>query len=261
MFLRFISWFFYRKQNITIDGMKIVNLLRGGLVLILAPALAGLVSITAIIMVVVFKKTAKDVQFLPQTMMRIVSKVAGVKVAVSGVGKLDRLKPYIFAVNHQSQFDIFALQGYLGFDFRWLAKKELFKVPVFGYGMQVADYIPVDRSRGRQALKSLEEAAKRIAAGASVIIFPEGTRSPDGKLHDFKPGAMVLAIKAGVPLVPMAILGTHQVLPKGKLLAKPGKVEIRVGDPIETRSYTVKQKQELAELLHSRVAELIGGEN
>ena len=123
--------------------------------------------------------------------------------------------------------------------------------------MRLAGYIPVDRSHGRKALKSLDEAAKRIADGTSVIIFPEGTRSPDGKLHDFKPGAMVLAIKAGVPLVPVAILGTYVVLPKGKLLAKPGKVEIRVGEPIETRGYTVKQKQELAELIHSRVAELM----
>lgn len=225
--------------------------------MILAPVLTFLVSVTAIIMIVLFRRTAKDVQFLPKTMMRIVCWVAGVKVKVTGGDKLDHSRPYIFAANHQSQFDIFALQGYLGFDFRWLAKKELFQVPVFGQGMRVAGYIPVDRSHGRQALKSLDEAAKRIADGTSVIIFPEGTRSPDGKLHEFKPGAMVLAIKAGVPLVPVAILGTHQVLPKGRLLAKPGQVRILVGEPIELGSFTVKQKQELAELLQGKVAELM----
>lgn len=250
---------FYKIRDPQKGAMQVLNLFRGVLVLILAPLLAGLVSISALILVFVFRKTAKDVQFLPQTMMRIVSRVAGVTVKVSGVEKLDPARPYIFAGNHQSQFDIFALQGYLGFDFRWMAKKELFKVPIFGQGMRVAGYIPVDRSHGRKALKSLDEAAKRIVDGTSVIIFPEGTRSPDGKLHDFKPGAMVLAIKAGVPVVPMAILGTHEVLPKGKLLAKPGRVEIRVGDPIETSGYTVKQKQELAELLHGKVAALMGG--
>lgn len=231
--------------------------MRGLCVLVLAPLLVGLVSITAIIMVVVFRRPAESVQFLPQSMGRIIARVSGVSVEMTGIEKLDHSRPYIFAANHQSQFDIFVLQGYLGFDYRWLAKKELFKVPVFGYAMRCADYVPVDRANGRKALKSLEEAAQRISNGTSVIIFPEGTRSPDGHLQPFKAGTMVLAIKSGVPVVPVAILGTHEVLPKGKLLAKPGKVWIRVGDPIETSGYTTKQKHELAELLQGKVAELL----
>jgi len=175
---------------------------------------------------------------------------------MTGAERLTPGRSYIFAANHQSQFDIFALQGYLGFDFRWMAKLELFKIPIFGPAMRMAGYIPVDRAHGRKAIKSLDEAAARIAGGTSVLIFPEGTRSPDGRLLPFKAGAMVLAIKAGVPLVPVAIVGTHQILPKGKLLFKPGRVEIRVGEPIETRNYSLKQKQELAELLQEKVAEL-----
>ncbi|PKN48414.1 MAG: hypothetical protein CVU58_06020, partial [Deltaproteobacteria bacterium HGW-Deltaproteobacteria-16] len=209
---------------------NVLTFLRGVLVLLLAPLLTGLVSIVAIIMIVVFRRSAADVQFLPRTLGRIVARLSGVSVSMTGGALLEQGRPYIFAANHQSQFDIFALQGYLGCDFRWLAKLELFKIPVFGKAMQMAGYIPVDRAHGRKALKSLDEAARRIADGTSVIIFPEGTRSPDGRLGQFK---------AGVPVVPVAIVGTHQVLPKGKLLVRPGRVEIRVGAPIATSDYTV----------------------
>jgi 1-acyl-sn-glycerol-3-phosphate acyltransferase len=192
-------------------------------------------------------------------LFRSIAWLSGVSVSIVGQELLEQGSPYIFAANHQSQFDIFVLQGYLGWDFRWLAKLELFKIPVFGQAMQLAGYIPVDRAHGRKALKSLDQAARRIADGASVVIFPEGTRSQDGQLGRFKAGAMVLAIKAGVPVVPVAIVGTHQVLPKGRLLVRPGQVEIRLGEPIPTSEYTVKQKQELADRLQGMVAELLKG--
>ena len=235
------------------------SLIRGLTVLAAAPILTGLVSVVAIIMVVVFRASATAVQVVPRYWGRIIAWLSGVRVQFSGTGHLDHGQPYIFAANHQSQFDIFVLQGYFDFDFRWLAKLELFKVPVFGYAMRLAGYVPVDRTNGRRAVKSLDEAAARIAGGTSVIIFPEGTRSSDGSLLKFKSGAMVLAIKAGVPVVPVAIIGTHGVLPKGKLLARPGQVRIRVGKPIETKGYTLKQKQELADLLQQKVAELMAG--
>jgi len=231
--------------------------LRGIAVLALTPLLTGLISIIALVMVGVLRRPASEVQFLPRYWGRFIAWLSGVSVSVRGVEALEQGRPYIFAANHQSQFDIFVLQGYLGFDFRWLAKLELFKIPVFGAAMRKAGYIPVDRAHGRRAIQSLDEAAKRIADGTSVIIFPEGTRSPDGRLGQFKAGAMVLAIKAGVPVVPVAIAGTHRVLPKGRLLARPGRVEILVGAPIETSAYSLKQKQELAELLQARVAELL----
>jgi len=234
-----------------------VTLLRGVLVLLLAPILTGLVSISAIIMVLIFRRSEAEIQVLPRTLGRVVAWLSGVSVSLTGSELLEPGVPYIFAANHQSQFDIFALQGYLGFDFRWLLKLELFKIPVFGKAMQLAGYIPVDRAHGRKALQSLDEAARRIAGGTSVAVFPEGTRSPDGRLGQFKAGVVVLAIKAGVPVVPVAIIGTHQVLPKGRLLVRPGRVEIRVGAPIATREYTVKQKQELTELLQDKVAELL----
>jgi len=123
--------------------------------------------------------------------------------------------------------------------------------------MRKAGYIPVDRSRGRQALKSLGEAAQKIAAGTSVIIFPEGTRTPNGMLQEFKAGAMVLAIKSGVDIVPVAIKGTYEILPKGKLLMNPGNVTIHVGEPIATKDRDPKDKHDLAKTLQEEVAKLL----
>ncbi|MFH7319865.1 lysophospholipid acyltransferase family protein [Desulfurivibrio sp. D14AmB] len=230
---------------------------RGGLALVLIPLLTGLISLIALLLVFLAGWSGERLQFLPRWWGRLICRLVGVRVEIDGLERLDRSRPYIFAANHQSQFDIFVVQGHLGFDFRWLAKKELFAIPVFGAAMRRAGYIPVDRSHGRRALASLNEAAERIAAGTSVIIFPEGTRSPDGRLQSFKAGAMVLAIKAGVEVVPMAISGTHEIMPKGRLLARPGLVTIRLGEPIDISAYNLKQKQELAELLESRVRALL----
>ena len=237
--------------------MKIIRFLRSLLVLICTPVLTFLTSITALAAMFIFRVSADTAQVLPKYWARMVARLAGAIVTVEGREKLIRGTPYIFAANHVSQFDIFALQGYLNIDFRWLAKKELFEIPVFGPAMRTAGYIPVDRSRGRQALQSINEAAERIAAGTSVIIFPEGTRSKDGKIHPFKAGAMVLAIKAGVPIVPVAISGTYHILPKGSLLAQPGPITIRIGSPIETKELKNSDKKELAEKLQQEVARML----
>ena len=238
--------------------MKWLTSFRAILVLTITPFLTLLTCLVAIFAIFFLKISADKAQILPQLWARCICWCAGVTVDVSGRDLLTLSGPYIFAANHQSQFDIFALQGYLGINFRWLAKKELFSVPIFGAGMRAAGYISVDRSKGRQAVQSLNEAAQRISDGTSVIIFPEGTRSPDGQLMPFKSGAMALAIKAGVPIVPVAITGTHHVLAKGKLLAKPGQVAIRLGSPIDTSLYKAADKQLLASRLHQEVESLLG---
>ncbi len=231
--------------------------IRGVVVLLLTPLITFVVCVLAIIATTVFRVSVDKVQVMPRYWGKIISRLAGVQVELKGGENLKDGQPYILAANHQSQFDIFALQGYLNIGFRWLAKKELFDIPILGDGMRLAGYISVDRSRGRQALKSLYSAAERIAAGVSVIIFPEGTRSPDGRLQEFKSGGMVLAIKSGVPIVPVAICGTHEILPKGKLLARPGRVTINIGKPIITSGFKMGQKQELAKILHNEVADLL----
>lgn len=235
----------------------VLQYLRSAAMTAVIPLLTFFTSVFALIGILVLRLSPRRIQVLPRLWGKIICRGVGVSVRIDGLEKLDPQQPYIFAANHQSQFDIFALHGYFLHDFRWIAKMELFRVPIFGKAMRLAGYIPLNRASGREALQSLEEAAARIAAGTSVVIFPEGTRSPDGRLLPFKSGGMILAIKAKVPVVPMAISGTRQVLPKGRLLAVGGKVRILVGEPIDTRSYRLKQKGELAERLQQEVAALL----
>jgi len=236
--------------------MKLFRFLRAISVLFFAPLATLLISVATIVKTMVLRRPAASVQVYATWWARSICAASGVSVQVEGTETLQTGHPYIFAANHQSQFDIFALQGFLGIDFRWLAKKELFRVPIWGAAMRRAGYIPIDRSHGRQAIKSLEKAAQKIAKGTSVIIFPEGTRSKDGKLQKFKSGAMLLAIKSGVPLVPVAITGTYDILPKGHLLVHSGQVRIKVGQPIDTTKYRSNNKNELALLLQEAVADL-----
>ena len=238
--------------------MKLYRFLRTLLVVPFALLLTLFISIVTLFRTLILRRNAASVQGLAAWWARSICAAGGVVVTVTGTENLDFKKPYILAANHQSQFDIFALQGFLGIDFRWLAKKELFQVPIWGPAMRRAGYIPIDRSRGRQALKSISEAAQKIAAGTSVVIFPEGTRTKDGKMQDFKAGAMVLAIKSGVDIVPVAIKGTYEILPKGKLLMNPGNVTIRVGNPIATKNRTSKDRHALAKILQEEVTKLLG---
>ncbi len=238
--------------------MKLLHFPRALLTIPFALFLTLLISVATLIRTLILSGDASSVQGLAAWWARSISTFSGVSVTVTGRENLISGKPYIFAANHQSQFDIFALQGYLGVNFRWLAKKELFKVPIWGSAMRRAGYIPIDRSHGRQALKSINEAAQKIAAGTSVIIFPEGTRTKDGDMQDFKAGAMVLALKSGVDIVPVAINGTYEILPKGRLLMNPGDVSINIGNPITTTNYSSKDKHSLAELLQNEVKNLLG---
>jgi len=216
------------------------------------------ISIATLVAVSLLRRSDASVQFLARGWAKLILFTTGVRVNREGGDSLEPRSPYIFAANHQSQYDIFVLQGHLGHDFRWMAKKELYKVPVWGPAMRAAGYIPIDRSHGREALRSLTEAASRIAGGTSVVIFPEGTRSPDGRLGDFKAGGMQLAIRAGVSVVPVAIRGTCDILPKGKILARPGRVVLKVGEPIAVAGYHQKQKQELADRVRAAVASMLG---
>lgn len=236
---------------------KVFKLFRALSTLIVAPLLTLIISLIAIVWIVVLRLPADTMHRLVRLWGRAICVVAGIRVRVEGAENFRPEETYIFAANHQSQTDIPALQGYFMANFRWLAKKELFQVPIWGAAMRGAGYIAVDRSHGRQAMKSLDEAAQRIAEGTSVLVFPEGTRSPDGALLPFKAGALLLAIKAAVPLVPVAICGSRHVLPRGKLLIRPGTITIRIGKPIQTTGYTSRQKNELADLLRHEVARLL----
>ncbi len=179
---------------------------------------------------------------------RIALRLAGVKVEVTGADKIPAGAPVIFMSNHQSNFDILALFQAVPRRFSWIAKEELFKVPVFGHSMARAGYIPLDRgASGRRALKSMEKAAGLIRDGRSVIIFPEGTRTEDGSLLPFKQGGFLLAGKAGVPIVPVTINGGMRINPKNRIELYPGTIRIRFSDPIPTEGVGGKERERLME--------------
>ena len=186
---------------------------------------------------------------------RIMLFAGGVKVQVEG---LDNIKPeeaYVFAANHQSQFDIFTLLGHLPTQFRWLAKKELFRIPIFGAAMKGAGYIPIDRSNRKEAFKSIDLAATRVQEGTSIVIFPEGTRSLDGKLQSFKKGGFHLAIKSKRPIVPVSISGAFSILPKKGFRVRPQLVKVYIGEPVPTEDITSKNRDWLISEIRRRIQE------
>ncbi len=173
-------------------------------------------------------------------------KAAGVTVNVHGLERLDPSRPAVYAVNHQSWFDIFAILAKLPVQFRWLAKEELFRIPLFGQAMRAAGYIPIDRRDRRKAFQSLDEASRRVREGTSIVIFPEGTRSKDGVIQPFKKGGIILAINSNQPIVPVSLSGSYAILPKvGRWTIRPGRIRMTIGEPIETSEYTIEDRDEV----------------
>jgi 1-acyl-sn-glycerol-3-phosphate acyltransferase len=176
---------------------------------------------------------------------RIALLANGVKVNVEGLENIKGKGPFIFMSNHQGSYDIFVLLGHLPFHFKWLAKKELFSIPFLGWAMSAAGYISLDRQGTRETVEAMNQAAQKIREGMSVVIFPEGSRSPDGSIQPFKKGGFSLAMKAKVPIIPISIAGSREIMPKDRLSASSGEIRIKVGNPIETEPYSLKDRMVL----------------
>ncbi len=168
----------------------------------------------------------------------VVIPVSGIKVEVSGLGNIPK-EAVIFASNHQSAADIGILLDYIPGSFKFIVKKEYFKVPIFGWYTALAGHLPVDREEGSEANKTLERAKAILKQGKSIMIFPEGTRSRDGKLGPFKRGSLKLAFETGRPIVPIAISGSYKILRSGSLLINAGTVTMKIGEPM---NFAVKDK-------------------
>ncbi|HKJ88452.1 MAG TPA: lysophospholipid acyltransferase family protein [Gammaproteobacteria bacterium] len=188
-----------------------------------------------------FDRTGRAAHSIGALWCRIILALSGVRVEVRGAEKVPRGEPVILASNHQGAFDIPTLQAHLPIQFRWVAKKSLFSIPVVGWSMTLAGYIPIERESATKAYRSMLEAAKKIRSGTTVVIFPEGTRSATGELGAFKRGGFTLAVKAGVPVVPVAITGTKDVMRKGSLLIRPARVAMTFADPIPTEGKSEKE--------------------
>ena len=183
----------------------------------------------------------------------LILKIAGVKTQVAGLEHVDPRKTCIYMCNHLGSFDIFALLAYLPVQFRWLAKVELFKIPMLGWGMRAAGYISLDRSRRRSTYESMEIAARKIREETSVVIFPEGSRSFDGAMQPFMNGGFTLAIRAGVPIVPISIHGTWEIMPRTTKRVKKGTIRIVIDRPIETKDCTMMDRKRLMEETERRI--------
>lgn len=180
-----------------------------------------------------------------------------IRVRVEGLEKLDPHGTYVFVANHASYMDIPAILAKLPHQFRFFAKKALYKIPFLGTHLLRAGHLPVDRSSPRASMKSMTEASRIIAArGTCMLLFPEGGRSPKG-LREFKEGAAYIAIKAGVPVVPMALVGMRERLPMGSIHLRSGRVTLRIGDPIATRELTLSDREALTQRLYQEIAGML----
>jgi 1-acyl-sn-glycerol-3-phosphate acyltransferase len=181
-----------------------------------------------------------------------------VRLHAQGRERVPRDTPVVFMSNHESWLDIPALLAAIPVQVRFLAKKSLFSWPFFGWALTSMGFIPVDRENRRTAIRSFEEAAARIRAGRSVLIFPEETRTTSENLLPFQRGGFLIALKAGIPIVPVGLRGPRRCLPKHSYLLRPGTITVRFGDPIPTVGHGVTDKGELMAEVRTAVEGLRG---
>jgi 1-acyl-sn-glycerol-3-phosphate acyltransferase len=187
---------------------------------------------------------------------------AGVRVEMEGLENLRVGEPQIVVSNHQSWFDVFALAAHLPVRYRFVAKKELGDIPIFGKAWKSCGHVAVDRGNREAAIEALDQAWREIhEEKLTMVLFPEGTRSPDGKLKDFKKGAFVLAVQGQVPLVPVAIVGSREVMAKGSLRVRKRPITLRIGEPISTQGATLRDRNRLLKASWQAIAVLKGDED
>ncbi len=188
---------------------------------------------------------------------RLYLRTAGARVALSGLERLEPTQAYVFIANHQSNLDPPLIFCCFGRIIGALAKQELTRIPIFGQGMPLAHLIPVDRSNPKRAIASIKKGAETLRQGYSLMAFPEGTRSVDGRVKEFKKGAFFIALEAGVPVVPVVINGTRRVMGKGTGMCTPGEVQVEVLPPVSTEGYTTKNIGELVEQVRQQIIERV----
>jgi len=221
-------------------------MIRSALLVMLAVAVTAFMSLCALLFPLISpgeSKAHKIGNLWAKTLLWLTH----IRVNVIGRENVLMNRPQIFMANHQSDFDILIVLAHIPGQFRWIVKKELFKIPIFGKAMKSAGYIEIDRQNHEKAMKSMEEAAQKIREGKSVMTFPEGTRSKDGTIKPFKQGMFHLAIQAGVPIVPISIIGAHEILPKRSLKIKPGRITMIIGRPVDVSGYTIETRGALIE--------------
>ncbi len=221
-------------------------MLRGGLLILFWGSLLLLVGP---ILLLLFALTRRlNVIYAPVRLAcRVGLRMTGVRLECRGLENIRPDQHYIFVANHQSWLDIPAMLLCLDRNFAFLAKKELLKVPILNIGLRWTGSVPIDRGDRARAIESTQRAAQRVRAGRSFIVYPEGTRTPDGHMRRFKKGAFYMALESQTPIVPVTIAGSYEIMPKGQIGVWPGTIRVIVHPPLDASTYGLERLDELIE--------------
>lgn len=199
-------------------------------------------------------RSSRPIDVLARVWCKLIVWTCGIKLDVHGLERLDPKQSYVIISNHLSNFDIWCTIAALPFTVRFVAKKELLRVPIFGQALAVSDHIVIDRQNPEEAIQTINAAVERSTGGIRVLFYAEGTRSPDGRVHPFKRGGVTLALRTQLPIVPMSISGTRKFLPKRAGVIRPGgRVKLVLAEPIPTAGIPLEARDELTE----RVREIV----
>ncbi len=228
---------------------NIVGVVRFLIVVVVSLTFAGVILVSLL-----FSRRGELFHWFCRKWATIMLRVCATTVTVHGSGNVRQGQSFVYVSNHASMFDIPSVIAGIPDQIRLVYKKELEKIPIFGWGLKYGSYIGIDRGRGVEAQKSLDEAIETIRNGESVLLFAEGTRTLDGKLQPFKRGAFHIAVRAGVPVVPLTINGSFAILPKHSISINPGQVELILDPPIYLRGDAGKDTElKLMEEVHATI--------
>lgn len=198
-------------------------------------------------------RSGEGVIWVGRQWLRWIVASCGIEIESEGLEHLDSNQPYVLMSNHQSVFDIAAIVATLPVSFRFVAKRELTWIPLFGWALAIGGHVIIDRSNRERSVVSLDRAAERVREGTNVIIFPEGTRSPSGEMAEFKSGGFHLAIKAGVPVLPISVSGSRRITPKRSLRIESGRILVRYGVPIPTAALRIDDRGALKQRVREAI--------
>jgi 1-acyl-sn-glycerol-3-phosphate acyltransferase len=211
----------------------------------------------AVIAVALFSSSAGAIDRLIRWWARSIVNAAGIELRGEGLETLDPQRRYILVANHYSYMDIPCILAAVPQPIRFMAKASLFKIPIFGWAINRSGFIPIDRKNRRTAVKSFDQAADRIRRGNTIVIFPEEGRTEERTLRPFQRGAFLLALRSGLPIMPIAVDGTYDVLRVGAKRVTPGPVTIRIGSVIDTEGKSVREKERLADEARRQIESLL----
>ena len=186
---------------------------------------------------------------------RLICQWNGIRVKITGTENILTNQPQIFIANHQGYYDIFALAGYLNVQLRWVSKAILFRIPFMGWAMSASRYISVERNDRKQSYQAFLKTLEAINMGSSIVVFPEGTRSEDGSIGDFKKGSQLLAQRAAIPMVPITIIGTRSIIRKGSMIIHPGPIQIIISPHVTLDTKNAKKGDKILQVIRNTICE------